>query len=67
MARYHIGVIYKRMGDLDAAAREFQRAIDDGLEEVSGLYHLADIHESKGDEATAKELLKRAREFSREK
>ena len=26
MARYHIGVIHERQGDLDAAAREFQRA-----------------------------------------
>ncbi len=30
MARYHIGVIHERLGDLDAAEREFQRSLDEG-------------------------------------
>ena len=63
MARYHIGVIYERKDDPAAAAREFQRSLDDGIEEVSSLYHLAQIRKNQGDDAGAEKLLKRARQF----
>jgi Flp pilus assembly protein TadD len=63
MARYHIGVIYERLGDFDSAAREFQRSADDVVEEVSSLYHLAQIQRSRGDDATAEKLLEQARQF----
>ncbi|MEX0892624.1 MAG: tetratricopeptide repeat protein, partial [Gemmatimonadota bacterium] len=43
MARYHRGVIHERRGDLDAAEREFQRSLDEGVGEVSSLFHLAHI------------------------
>ena len=65
MARYHIGVIYERTGDLEAASREFHRSIDEGVGEASSLYHLAQIHTANGDEATAARFLERAREFGR--
>jgi Flp pilus assembly protein TadD len=65
MSRYHIGVIYERLGDLDAAAREFQRSMDDGIGEVSSVYHLAQLHKARGDEKTAEKLLKHAQEFGR--
>jgi hypothetical protein len=43
MARYHIGVIYERRGDLEAAAREFQRSLDEGVGERSSQYHIEKI------------------------
>ncbi len=65
MARYHIGVIYERLGDLKTAAREFQRSLDDGVGEASSLFHLARIRKSEGDEVGAKVLMERARQFAR--
>ena len=53
------------MGKPDAAAREFQRSLDEGVEEVGSLYHLAQIHKNAGDEATAAKLLERAQQFGR--
>jgi Tfp pilus assembly protein PilF len=51
------------MEDWDAAAREFQRSVDDGIEIVSSLHHLAHIHKSRGDEAQAAALLERAKQM----
>ena len=36
---------------------------DDVVEEVSSLYHLAQIHRSRGDDAKAEKLLDQARQF----
>lgn len=65
MARYHMGVVHERRGEMGAAAREFQRSIEEGVGEVSSLYHLAVIRRAQGDEPAAQELLRRAREFGR--
>ena len=65
MARYHIGVIYERRGDLAEAEREFRRSLDEGIEEASSLYHLARILEDRGDSREAEELLQRARQFGK--
>ncbi|HET8797612.1 MAG TPA: tetratricopeptide repeat protein [Thermoanaerobaculia bacterium] len=43
MAHYHMGVIYERRGEIDNAVREFQKSLDEGLGEVSSLYHLTSI------------------------
>jgi Flp pilus assembly protein TadD len=63
MAHYHMGVIHERRGELDLAAREFEKSLDDGIDEASSLYHLALIRRQKGDDKGAEELLRRAREF----
>lgn len=65
MARYHIGVIHERLQDWDAAEREFLRSRDEGIEEVSSLYHLALICRARGQTQRATELLEQAREFGR--
>lgn len=65
MARYHIGVIHERMGRLPEAEREFRRSLDDGVGEVSSLFHLARIRSAEGDDDGARELLDRARQFAR--
>ena len=65
MARYHIGVIYERLGHLDDAEREFRRSLDDGIGEVSSLFHLAQIRRAEGDAEGAQALLDRARQFAR--
>jgi Flp pilus assembly protein TadD len=65
MARYHVGVIHERQQHLDQAAREFRASMDEGIGEVSSVYHLAMIHRAQGDEDTATSLLDRAREFGR--
>jgi len=53
------------MGKHDLAAREFQRSLDDGIEDVSSLYHLAQIAREQGDEKRAAKLLEKARQFGR--
>jgi tetratricopeptide (TPR) repeat protein len=63
MARYHVGVIHERRGDLEKAAAAFEGAIDDSIGEVGTLYHLARVRELQGEDAEAKTLLRRAREF----
>ena len=63
MARYHIGVIHERQGQLDKAVMELQRCADEGVETVNSLYQLAEIHRTRGDEKTANELLNRAHEL----
>ena len=63
MARYHVGVVHERKGNTEAAAREFQRSIDEGISEVSSVFHLAQIRRAEGREEEAKALLERAREF----
>lgn len=63
MARYHIGVIHERMGDTASAAREFVRNQDEGIGEVSSLFHLAGIRRLEGKPEEADELLRRARQF----
>ena len=65
MARYHIGVIHERLGHLEDAEREFRRSLDDGVGEVSSLFHLATIRRAEGDEAAARDLLDRAHQFAR--
>jgi len=65
MSHYHIGVIHERLGDYAAAAREFQRSQDEGVGEVSSLFHLAVIRRSEGDEDGALRLLEKAREFAK--
>jgi hypothetical protein len=39
--------------------------VDEGVGEVSSLWHMASIHRGRGDAKTADELLDRARQFSR--
>ncbi|HEY0592614.1 MAG TPA: hypothetical protein VGF40_12665, partial [Thermoanaerobaculia bacterium] len=63
MAHYHMGVIHERLGEMDKAEREFRRSLDDGVGEVSSLFHLAVIRKSRGDEKGAQELLTKARDF----
>jgi Tfp pilus assembly protein PilF len=63
MGRYHIGVVHERLGDLARAEKEFNRALEESVSEVSSLYHLALIHRSRGETAKAEEVLKRARQF----
>ncbi len=63
MAHYHMGVIHERRGDMQAAEREFRRSLDEGVGEVSSLFHLAVIRRSSGDEKGAQELLNKARDF----
>ena len=46
-----------------AAAREFQRSIDEGIGESSSVFHLATIREAEGNKKDAEELLKHARQF----
>ena len=65
LARYHVGIIYERQGDLAAAEREFRSSVDEGVGEASSLFHLAEIHRSRGDEKTAAALLDQARQFGR--
>ena len=65
MARYHIGVIYERMERWEEAAREFRRAADEVVEDVSSLYHLAECHRHLGDEAAAAKTMERVRQFRR--
>jgi Flp pilus assembly protein TadD len=65
MARYHVGVIHERRDDMEGAAREFRASMNEGIGEVSSVYHLAMIHRRRGDEPTATDLLRRAREFGR--
>jgi Flp pilus assembly protein TadD len=63
MAHYHLGVIYERQGDMEKAAREFERSCEESIGEVSSFYHLAMIRRAQNDEAGANVLLRRAREF----
>jgi tetratricopeptide (TPR) repeat protein len=65
MARYHIGVIHERLQDWDGAEREFLRSREEGIEEVSSLFHLALICRARGQDGRAAELLEQAREFGR--
>jgi tetratricopeptide (TPR) repeat protein len=65
MARYHVGVIRERLLDWDAAEREFLKSREEGVEEVSSLYHLALIYRARGETRRAAELLEQAREFGR--
>ena len=51
--------------DYHAAVQSFQRSIDEGVEEVSSIYHLAEIRRSQGDEEAAAKLLEQAREFGK--
>jgi len=64
-ARYHIGIIHQRKGELDEAEREFRGNVAEGIGEASSLYHLAEIQRSRGDEKAAAALLDQAREFGR--
>ena len=59
------GGIHSGEAPLQAAIREFRASMDEGIGEVSSLYHLAMIHRARGDEQTATTLLERAREFGR--
>ena len=63
MAHYHLGIIYERKGDYEAAAREFECGLEESNGDVSSLYHLALIRRAQGDPAVADELLRRTREF----
>ena len=64
MANYHMGVIHERRNDPDAAARSFQRGIDELVGEVSSVYHLAMLRKAQGELEESEELLKRTREFA---
>ena len=63
-ARYFVGVIHERLGALDDALREFRGTQDEGVGEVSSLWHMAAIHRTRGDTRTADQLLERARQFA---
>lgn len=63
LARYFIGVIQERRGNRAAAAREFERSIEEGIGESSSLFHLAKIRDAEGHTREATELLKQARQF----
>jgi Flp pilus assembly protein TadD len=58
MAHYHLGVVQQRRGDLEAAAREFERAQEEMVGDTSTLHHLAAIRRARGDERGAEELLR---------
>jgi tetratricopeptide (TPR) repeat protein len=62
-ARYFIGIIHERLGEYDEALREFRGTQDEGVGEVSSLWHMAHIHRARGDARAADELLERAHQF----
>jgi Flp pilus assembly protein TadD len=57
-------VIHERRGAFAAAESAFERSQEEGVGEVSSLFHLAAILRTRGDEAGARRLLERAREFA---
>jgi Flp pilus assembly protein TadD len=65
MAHYHLGVIHEREGETEIARREFERSLEEGVHDLSSLFHLALIRRAKGDNAGADELLRRAGEFGK--
>jgi len=65
MAHYHLGVIHEREGATEIARREFERSLEEGVHELSSLFHLAVIRRVEGDDAGAEELLRRAGEFGK--
>jgi len=65
MAHYHLGVIHEREGQFEIARREFERSLEEGVHELSSLFHLASIRRAHGDNAGADELLQRAGEFGK--
>jgi tetratricopeptide (TPR) repeat protein len=65
-ARYFIGVIHERRGAWDAALREFRSTDDDGIGEVSSLWHMAAVYRAKGDTKAADEAMARANRFAAE-
>jgi len=65
MAHYHLGVIHEREGATEIARREFERSLDEGVHELSSLFHLAVIRRAQGNDAEAEELLRRAGEFGK--
>ncbi len=65
MAHYHLGVIHEREGAPEIARREFELSVEEGVHELSSLYHLAMIRRAQGDKAGAEELLRRAGEFGK--
>src|ERR1035441_6302360 len=46
-------------------AREFERSLEEGVHELSSLFHLSLIRRAQGDNAGADELLRRAGEFGK--
>jgi Flp pilus assembly protein TadD len=65
MAHYHLGVIHEREGATEIARREFEQSLEEGVHELSSLFHLAVIRRAQGDDAGAEELLRRAGEFGK--
>jgi tetratricopeptide (TPR) repeat protein len=59
MAHYHLGVLYERRGEFEAAAREFERSLEELRGDVSSLYHLAMVRRAQGDDTAAEKLLRR--------
>jgi tetratricopeptide (TPR) repeat protein len=49
VALFHAGELDLALGDLAAAAREFERGLEEGVGEKSSLYHLEQIRASRGD------------------
>ncbi len=64
-ARYFIGVIHERRGEYGDALREFRGMQDEGVGEVSSLWHMAAVRRAQGDTKAADELLERAMRFGR--
>jgi hypothetical protein len=60
-----LGVIHEREGATEIARREFERSLEEGVHELSSLFHLSVIRRAQGDNAGADELLRRAGEFGR--
>ena len=65
MAHYHLGIIHERQGEYEAAAREFERSLEESSGDVSSLYHLALVRDAQGDHSAAEELRRRARGFAK--
>ena len=65
MARYHIGVIHERRGDVAAAAREFEHSMAEGVGEVAASTTWRQIRRGQGRTNEAEALLERRRQFGR--